>query len=77
MVRTPVESTFTTGPPVIVPNSADDTTAAWAGPPRKFLVAEGGRFQGVITLADLMAYLAVLQDLGQVHSTGTAGRQFR
>ncbi|MCU9847550.1 site-2 protease family protein [Defluviimonas sp. WL0024] len=36
---------------------------------RKFLVAERGRFLGVITLADLLAYLAVLQDLG----TGRGG----
>ena len=28
MVRTPVERTLTTGPPVIVPNIAEDTTAA-------------------------------------------------
>ncbi len=40
---------------------------------RKFLVAEDGRFLGVITLADLMAYLAILQDLGPARSTGTAG----
>ena len=28
IVRTPVDRTFTTGPPVIVPNMADDTMAA-------------------------------------------------
>ena len=38
MVSTPVDRTFTTGPPLIVPNMADDTIAAWAGPPRNFLV---------------------------------------
>jgi len=38
MVSTPVESTFTTGPPEIVPNIAEDTIAAWAGPPRKLRV---------------------------------------
>ena len=38
IVRTPVERTFVTGPPVIVPNIADDTIAAWAGPPRKLRV---------------------------------------
>ena len=63
----------------ITPDFATDAlmTRMASGGRRKFLVAEGGRFQGVITLADLMAYLAVLHDLGQVHSTGTAGRQFR
>lgn len=35
MVRTPVDSTLVTGPPDMVPNSADDTMAAWAGPPRR------------------------------------------
>ena len=38
MVSTPVDSTFTTGPPVIVPNIAEETMAACAGPPLKFLV---------------------------------------
>lgn len=41
---------------------------------RKFLVAENGRFLGVITLADLLAYIAVLQELGPARSTGRAGR---
>lgn len=45
-----------------------------SGARRKFLVAEGGRLLGVITLADLMAYLVVLQELGPIRSTGTAGR---
>ncbi len=41
---------------------------------RKFLVAEQGRFIGVVTLADLMAYLAVLQELGPPRSSPrTAG----
>ena len=40
IVSTPVERTFTTGPPVIVPNIADDTTAACAGPPRRLRVRE-------------------------------------
>ena len=35
MVSTPVESTLTIGPPEIVPNIAEDTMAAWAGPPRR------------------------------------------
>jgi Zn-dependent protease/CBS domain-containing protein len=63
----------------ITPDYATDAlmTRMASGGRRKFLVAEGGRFQGVITLADLMAYLAVLHDLGQVRSSGTAGRQFR
>ena len=38
MVNTPVDSTFTIGPPEMVPNIADDTTAACAGPPRKLRV---------------------------------------
>ena len=38
MVSRPVDSTFVTGPPVIVPNMADDTIAAWAGPPRSLRV---------------------------------------
>ena len=38
IVRTPVDSTFTTGPPVMVPNMADETIAACAGPPRSFRV---------------------------------------
>ena len=38
MVRTPVDSTFTIGPPEIVPNIAEDTIAAWAGPPRRWRV---------------------------------------
>ena len=33
IVRTPVERTLTTGPPDIVPNIAELTMAAWAGPP--------------------------------------------
>ena len=40
MVRTPVDNTLTTGPPVMVPNMAEDTTAACAGPPRRFRVSE-------------------------------------
>jgi Zn-dependent protease/predicted transcriptional regulator len=44
-----------------------------AGGKRKFLVAENGRFLGVITLADLMAYIAVLQDLGPLRSSGSVG----
>ncbi len=40
---------------------------------RKFLVAERGRFLGVITLADLLAYLALLQELGPSISSGGAG----
>ena len=39
MVSTPVESTLTTGPPVIVPNMAEEKTAAWAGPPRRLRVS--------------------------------------
>ena len=39
IVRIPVERTLTTGPPVIVPNIADETTAACAGPPRRLRVA--------------------------------------
>ena len=35
MVSTPVDSTLTIGPPEIVPNMAEDTIAAWAGPPRR------------------------------------------
>ncbi|MBC7141740.1 MAG: CBS domain-containing protein, partial [Rhodobacteraceae bacterium] len=31
---------------------------------RKYLVAENGRFLGVITLTDLLSYLAVLQEIG-------------
>jgi Zn-dependent protease/CBS domain-containing protein len=63
----------------ITPDVATDALMARmaSGGRRKFLVAEGGRFMGVITLADLMAYLAVLQDLGQVRSTGTAGQLSR
>jgi Zn-dependent protease len=63
----------------ITPDYATDAlmTRMASGGRRKFLVAEGGRFQGVITLADLMAYLAVLHDLGQVRSSGKVGRQFR
>ena len=38
MVSTPVDSTLTTGPPEIVPKSAEDTMAAWAGPPRRLRV---------------------------------------
>ena len=34
IVKTPVDKTLTTGPPVIVPNIAELTIAAWAGPPR-------------------------------------------
>ena len=33
IVRTPVDNTFTIGPPEMVPNIADETTAACAGPP--------------------------------------------
>lgn len=46
IVRTPVDRTLTTGPPVIVPNIADETTAAWASPPRhvrRFAVFFGDR----------------------------------
>ena len=32
MVSTPVERTLTMGPPEMVPNMAEDTIAAWAGP---------------------------------------------
>jgi hypothetical protein len=38
IVSTPVDNTLTTGPPDIVPNKLDDRIAAWAGPPRIFLV---------------------------------------
>ena len=38
MVKTPVDSTLTTGPPEIVPNIADETIAACAGPPRNLRV---------------------------------------
>lgn len=44
-----------------------------AGERRKFLVAANGRFLGVITLADLIAYIAVLQDLGPLRSSGSVG----
>ncbi|SPH18812.1 Putative zinc metalloprotease Rip3 [Defluviimonas aquaemixtae] len=40
---------------------------------RKFLVAENSRLLGVITLADLLAYLSVLQELRPVRSSGGAG----
>ena len=39
MVSTPVDSTLTTGPPEMVPNMAELTMAAWAGPPRSRRVA--------------------------------------
>ena len=39
IVKTPVDKTFTTGPPVMVPNIAEETIAACAGPPLRFLVA--------------------------------------
>ena len=35
MVSTPVERTLTIGPPEIVPNMAEETMAACAGPPRR------------------------------------------
>ena len=38
MVKTPVDNTLTTGPPVMVPNMAELTMAAWAGPPRRLRV---------------------------------------
>ena len=38
IVSTPVDSTFTIGPPEMVPNIADETIAAWAGPPRNLRV---------------------------------------
>lgn len=41
---------------------------------RKFLVVERGRFLGVITLADLLAYLAVLQELGAGRGAGGVAR---
>ncbi|MDW4550021.1 site-2 protease family protein [Defluviimonas sp. D31] len=41
---------------------------------RKFLVAERGRFLGVITLADLLAYLAVLQEVGAGRGAGGSAR---
>jgi predicted transcriptional regulator len=44
-----------------------------AGDRRKYLVAEKERLLGVITLADLLAYLAVLQELGPPRSLGVAG----
>ncbi|MCV2873711.1 site-2 protease family protein [Defluviimonas sp. WL0050] len=61
----------------ITPDVATDAlmTRIASGGRRKFLVAEGGRLLGVITLSDLMAYLAVLQELGPIRSTGTAGRR--
>ena len=44
IVKTPVDRTFTIGPPEIVPNIADETTAACAGPPRKFRVKRKATF---------------------------------
>ena len=38
MVNTPVDNTLTIGPPEIVPNKADDTIAACAGPPASLRV---------------------------------------
>ena len=38
IVRAPVDKTFTIGPPEIVPNIAELTMAAWAGPPLRCLV---------------------------------------
>ena len=38
MVSTPVDKTLTTGPPVKVPNIAEDTIAARAGQPLKLRV---------------------------------------
>ena len=38
MVSTPVDKTLTIGPPDMVPNMADDTIAAWAGPPASLRV---------------------------------------
>ncbi len=39
---------------------------------RKYLVAERQRFLGVITLTDLLSYLAVLQDLGPYRPTASS-----
>lgn len=38
---------------------------------RKFLVARNGRLEGVVTLSDLMEYIALLQDLGVTTANGT------
>ncbi len=38
IVNRPVDNTLVTGPPVIVPNIADETIAACAGPPRSLRV---------------------------------------
>lgn len=38
IVSTPVDRTLTTGPPEIVPNIAELTIAAFAGPPRKLRI---------------------------------------
>ena len=38
IVSAPVDKTFTIGPPEIVPNIAELTMAAWAGPPLRCLV---------------------------------------
>ncbi|MDF1774502.1 MAG: site-2 protease family protein [Rhizobiaceae bacterium] len=41
---------------------------------RKMLVGENGKLEGVISLADLMSYLAISQDLGRP-SSGLSGNQ--
>ena len=44
---------------------------------RKFLVAEGPRLLGVVTLADLLTYLAVVQELGAGGNAPATGRESR
>ena len=53
IVRTPVDRTLTTGPPVIVPNIAELTIAACAGPPRNLRVQRKASLISVWPPADL------------------------
>ena len=52
IVRTPVDNTLTTGPPVIVPNMAELTIAACAGPPRRRRVQRKASLISVLPPAD-------------------------
>ena len=53
IVNTPVDSTFTTGPPEMVPNMAELTMAACAGPPRRLRVQRKASLIKTFPPADL------------------------
>ena len=53
IVNTPVDRTLTIGPPVIVPNIAELTIAACAGPPRNLRVQRKASLMSVWPPADL------------------------